>query len=124
MGGVLAQYVVSTAWCYAMIFTLAMTALGQFGLVPPVLEPAPSLLSIWGMVLSVACLVQFAIALFIDRRHEPAKAQAFRPLLRVIWYPAAFWMPSAASTAAGFSRALLRRDGARARWTSPDRGFR
>ena len=98
-----------------------MTVLGLFGLVPPALQPAPSLLSIWGMVLSVACLAQFAVALFIDRRHEPARAQAFRPLLWVIWYPAAFWMLSAASTAAGFPRALLRRDGARARWTSPDR---
>lgn len=124
MWGVLAEYVVSTAWCYAMVFTLAMTVLGLFGLVPPALEPAPSLLSIWGMVLSVACLCQFAIALFIDRRHEPAQAQAFRPLLWVIWYPAAFWLLSAASTAVGFPRALLRRNGARARWTSPDRGFR
>lgn len=124
MWGVLAEYVVSTLWCYAMVFTLGMTMLGLFGLVPPELQPAPSLLSIWGMVLSVACLCQFAIALFIDRRHEPAQAQAFRPLLWVIWYPAAFWVLSAASTAVGVPRALLRRDGARARWTSPDRGFR
>lgn len=124
MWGVLAEYAISTAWCYAMVFTLAMTVLGLLGLVPEALEPAPSLLSIWGMVLSVACLAQFAIALWIDRRHEPASAQAYRPLLWVIWYPAAFWMLSAASTAVGFPRALFRRQGRRARWTSPDRGFR
>ena len=45
-------------------------------------------------------------------------------MLWVIWYPAAFWCLSAAATAVGFPRALLRRDGRRARWTSPDRGFR
>jgi biofilm PGA synthesis N-glycosyltransferase PgaC len=124
MWGVLAEYTVSTLWCYAMMLTLMMTVLGLMGLVPAALRPAPSLLSVWGMVLSVACLVQFAVALSIDRRHEPAMVQAFRPLLWVIWYPAAFWMLSAASTAVGFPRALLRRSGARARWTSPDRGFR
>ena len=124
MWGVLAEYVVSTLWCYAMLVTLLMTALGVFGLIPVALEPAPSLLSIWGMGLSVACLVQFSVALFIDRRHEPANGQALRPMLWIIWYPAAFWLLSAASAAAGFPRAVLRRRGARARWTSPDRGFR
>jgi biofilm PGA synthesis N-glycosyltransferase PgaC len=48
----------------------------------------------------------------------------WRPLLWVIWYPVAFWLLSAASTAVGFPRALVRRQGRRARWTSPDRGFR
>jgi biofilm PGA synthesis N-glycosyltransferase PgaC len=124
MWPVLAEYVVSTAWCYAMAFTLAMTVLGLLGLLPAALEPAPSLLSAWGMMLSVACLVQFAVALAIDRRHEPPGAQVWRPLLWVIWYPAAFWLLSAASTAVGFPRALVRRQGRRARWTSPDRGFR
>lgn len=123
MWGVLAEYAISTAWCYAMVLTLALTLLGLAGLPPPSLGPAPSLLSIWGMVLSVACLIQFGIALWVDRQHEPAQAQAFRPLLWVIWYPAAFWLLSAMATAVGFPRALLRRGG-RARWTSPDRGFR
>jgi tetratricopeptide (TPR) repeat protein len=90
----------------------------------PELGPPPALLSMWGMVLSVACLVQFLISLWVDRRHEPHRIETFRPMFWVIWYPAAFWCLSAAATVVGFPRALLRRDGRRARWTSPDRGFR
>ena len=124
MWGVLAEYAVSVAWCYAMMLTLGLTLLDLVGLLPAGLGPTPSLLSIWAMVLSVACLVQFTVSLWVDRRHEPGGAVAFRPLLWVIWYPAVFWGLSAAATAIGFPRALLRRQGRRARWTSPDRGFR
>ena len=124
MWGVLAEYAISVFWCYAMILTLVLTVLAMAGLLPPVFGPAPGLLSMWGMVLSVACLVQFCVSLWVDRRHEPHRAETFRPMLWVIGYPAAFWCLSAAATAVGFPRALLRRDGRRARWTSPDRGFR
>lgn len=124
MWGVLAEYAVSVLWCYAMVATLLLTALSVAGVMPEGLGPGPALLSIWGMVLSVACLLQFAVSLWIDRRHEPSRAETFRPMLWVIWYPAIFWCLSAAATAVGFPRALLRREGRRARWTSPDRGFR
>lgn len=124
MWGVLAEYAVSVAWCYAMMLTLGLTLLDLAGLLPAGLGPTPSLLSIWAMVLSVACLAQFTVSLWVDRRHEPGGAVAFRPLLWVIWYPAVFWSLSAAATAVGFPQALLRRQGRRARWTSPDRGFR
>ena len=76
------------------------------------------------MMLSVACLVQFALALWIDRRHDGGIDDAYRPLIWVVWYPAAFWVISAVSTIVGFPKALFRRSGRRARWVSPDRGFR
>ncbi|MBR0648615.1 poly-beta-1,6 N-acetyl-D-glucosamine synthase [Roseomonas terrae] len=124
MWGVLAEYAVSVLWCYAMILTLVLTALAVLGVLPPWLEPPATPLAIWGMILSVACLLQFAVALWIDRRHERGTGEAYRPLIWVIWYPAAFWVISAASTVAGFPKALFRRSGRRARWVSPDRGFR
>lgn len=124
MWGVLAEYAVSVVWCYAMIATVILSLLGVAGVLPASLGPSAGLLSVWGMVLSVASLVQFAVSLWIDRRHEPHRVEVLRPLLWVIWYPAAFWALSAAATAVGFPRALLRRQGRRARWTSPDRGFR
>lgn len=124
MFGVMAEYGISVLWCYAMVLTLAMTLLAGFGVIPEELGPPPALLSMWGMLLSVACLVQFLISLWVDRRHEPRRIETFRPMFWVIWYPVAFWCLSAAATVVGFPRALLRRDGRRARWTSPDRGFR
>lgn len=124
MWGVLAEYAISVAWCYAMILTFALAVLAAAAVLPAGFAPPPALISVWGMVLSVACLAQFAISLWIDRRHEPRRMETLRPLLWVIWYPVAFWCLSAAATAVGFPRALLRREGRRARWTSPDRGFR
>jgi biofilm PGA synthesis N-glycosyltransferase PgaC len=124
MWGVLVEYFVSVLWCYAMVLTLAMTLLGLAGLVPAALGPPPDLISIWGMVLSVACLVQFVVSLWVDRPYEPATARPYRPVFWVIWYPLVFWTLSAAATAVGFPRAIFRRGGRRARWTSPDRGFR
>jgi biofilm PGA synthesis N-glycosyltransferase PgaC len=108
-----------------MLLTLALAVLGVAGLLPASLGmEAPALISVWGMMLSVACLVQFWISLAIDRRYEPAGTQPWRTLGAVIWYPVAFWMLSAFATVVGFPRAVLRQRGRRARWTSPDRGFR
>jgi biofilm PGA synthesis N-glycosyltransferase PgaC len=125
MWGVVGEYAVSLLWCYAMLLTLALAVLGVAGLLPASLGmEAPALISVWGMMLSVACLVQFWISLAIDRRYEPAGTQPWRTLGAVIWYPVAFWMLSAFATVVGFPRAVLRQRGRRARWTSPDRGFR
>lgn len=122
MWGVLAEYAISLVWCYAMVFMMGMALLDLLGWLPPDLGPPLTLLSIWGIVLSVACLVQFAVSFWIDRRHE--QTLTWGALFWVIWYPAAFWLLSAFSTAVGFPKAMLRRDGIRARWVSPDRGFR
>lgn len=124
MWGVLLEYMISTAWCFAVLLTILLAILALLGELPAPLQPAPSLLSVWGMVLSVSCLVQFLIALAIDRRYEPEGVKAFRPLFWIIWYPAAFWVLTSLAVLVGFPRALMRRSGHRARWVSPDRGFR
>ncbi|MFN7001753.1 MAG: hypothetical protein ACK4ST_17275, partial [Elioraea tepidiphila] len=72
----------NTAWRSMLLLAgfpllLALTALGALGLLAPGLAPTASLLSGWGMVLSVACLVQFCVALWIDRRHEASNVEAF-----------------------------------------------
>ena len=124
MWGVVGEYAVTLVWCYAMLLTMVLAVVGVPGLLPIASTATPALLSVWGMVLSVACLVQFWISLAIDRRYEPDNEPAWRTLGAVIWYPAAFWMLSALATIVGFPCALLRQRGQRARWTSPDRGFR
>lgn len=124
MWDVLAEYIISLFWCYAMLFTLAMTLLGVLGLLPAFLEPPPPLIWLWGMLLSVACLIQFLCSLWIERHTEREAEGTYLPMFWVIWYPLAFWVLSAAAAVVGFPRALLRDRGHRARWVSPDRGFR
>jgi biofilm PGA synthesis N-glycosyltransferase PgaC len=42
----------------------------------------------------------------------------------MIWYPFAFWVINTVSTVVAFPKVLLRSQGKRARWVSPDRGIR
>ena len=124
MWGVFLEYAITLVWCYAMLVLTALSVLAILGFMPSWAAFAPALFSIWGMILSVACLVQFWASLAIDRRYEPEGKSSWRALLWVIWYPVVFWVLSAGSAIFGFPRALMWRDGKRARWVSPDRGFR
>jgi len=124
MWGVFLEYAITLVWCYAMLFLTILSVLAIFGLLPAWADYAPALFSIWGMILSVACLVQFWASLAIDRRYEPEGKSSWRALIWVIWYPVVFWVLSAGSAIFGFPRAMMWRDGKRARWVSPDRGFR
>jgi biofilm PGA synthesis N-glycosyltransferase PgaC len=124
MWGVFLEYAITLVWCYAMLFLTTLSVLAILGLLPFWAGFAPALFSIWGMILSVACLVQFWASLAIDRRYEPEGKSSWRALIWVIWYPVVFWVLSAGSAIFGFPRALAWREGKRARWVSPDRGFR
>lgn len=124
MWGVLIEYMISLTWCYAMLITLALTLLGLADLLPEPLGPPPPLIWIWGMILSIASLFQFFCSLWIDRKAERDAGVRYLPMFWVIWYPMAFWALAAAAAVIGFPRALLYDRGRRARWVSPDRGFR
>jgi biofilm PGA synthesis N-glycosyltransferase PgaC len=121
MWGVVFEYVLSLIWAYALLFTIVLWAIGKFiampeGLNVPSIQPP----AFWGLLLATACLVQFAVALWIESRYE----RRVRGLIGwVIWYPFFFWMLSLATTLVGFPKALLARRGKRATWISPDRGI-
>jgi biofilm PGA synthesis N-glycosyltransferase PgaC len=124
MWEVVCEYAITLAWCYCFMLVLVQSLLSLFGLLPAALATSPALLSLWGMVLSIACLFQFAVSTWIDRRYEPLSVGSRSQLFWMIWYPAFFWLLTTATAVVGFPRALRRGRGARARWVSPDRGFR
>lgn len=112
------EYMVSVLWAYAMVFALAMA----------LLAPALPVHSGWraglalewqGLLLGLTCMLQMLTSLWVDRHYD-------RDLLRyyasAIWYPIAFWTITMAATFIAVPKVLLRRRGARAVWTSPDRG--
>lgn len=122
MWPLMAEFCLSTAWAFALALAYLLWLLGKFvnmpeGLnVPTILPPA-----FWGLMLAAVCLLQFFIALLIERRYERG---LMRELPAVIWYPLAFWMLGALTALAGFVRAIARRRRGRATWVSPDRGVR
>ncbi len=121
MWGVLAEYLLSLLWATTM---LGIIVLWLVGLVLP-LTPGlhvDGLVPGWhGVVLALICLLQFAVSLLIDRRYE---ARIGRYYYWMIWYPAAYWLLSLATTLAAVPKTLLKRRGQLAIWTSPDRGYR
>jgi biofilm PGA synthesis N-glycosyltransferase PgaC len=116
------EYIVSVAWAYAFAFSIVLWAIGKLvempgGLnVPTILPPA-----FWGLMLATVCLLQFVVAMLIERRYEE---RLTRSMVWVIWYPLAFWLVMLLTSLAGFPKALFKRRGKRAVWKSPDRGIR
>ncbi|AOB28040.1 MULTISPECIES: poly-beta-1,6-N-acetyl-D-glucosamine synthase [Bordetella] len=116
------EFCLSTVWAFAFALSIVLWALGHVVDLPAhvrIETLAPPAFT--GMVLALMCLLQFAISVLIDRRYEPA---LWRSLYWVIWYPAAYWMVSLATTLVSFPKVMLRIRRQRARWTSPDRGIK
>ena len=57
-----------------------------------------------------------------DFLHNLAKALVASSLFWVIWFPMVYWMIGLFTTLVAFPKVMLKRQRARARWISPDRG--
>ncbi len=121
MWGVLVEYCFSLAWAWAFAMTYVLWAVGKFVAMPEGLNvPSIAPPAFWGLLLATTCLVQFAVALMIESRHEK---KLFRLIFWIIWYPFFFWMLTLATSLVGFPKAVLRLRGKRALWISTDRGI-
>ncbi|WP_417252064.1 poly-beta-1,6-N-acetyl-D-glucosamine synthase [Castellaniella sp.] len=116
------EFSISSIWAFALILSIVLWALGFFVDLPPhihvetLMPPAFT-----GMVLAMACLIQFGLSVFIDRRYEPGLSHS---LYWVIWYPLAYWMINLLTTLCSFPKVMLKHHRIRARWESPDRGIK
>ncbi len=121
MWAVMAEYLLSVIWAYAMAFIMLLWLIGLAVPLPPELY-IRSLLPSWhGMILAMVCLLQFAASIIIDRRYETGVGRNY---YWMIWYPMAYWLLSFATTVTALPKALLKRRDTRATWVSPDRGIR
>lgn len=109
-------------WSYLMLF---MTIIWLMSFILPVhtlpIVGSPVIPDGSGVFLGVTCLVQFALSKWMDSRYE---SRLGRNYYWMIWYPLVFWMINICSTIVAFPKVLLRRQGKRARWVSPDRGIK
>ncbi len=122
MWGVMLEYTMSVAWAYSFALSLFLWALGK--MIPlPVSLYVPTIVppAFMGTLLSVLCLIQFALALMIESRYEKHMR---RTLGWAVWYPIVFWMLSLATTLVGFTKALLKSSHKRGLWLTVDRGYR
>ena len=74
-----------------------------------------------GTYLSLLCIIQFFVAMFIDRRYDDGIMKYY---LWAIWYPTFYWYFNALVVIWAIPKALLSRNSEGfARWESPDRGL-
>jgi biofilm PGA synthesis N-glycosyltransferase PgaC len=116
------ELIVSTLWAYTMAFVFFVWLAGQFFTLPPPLAVTAVLPGWSGVLLGSTCLLQFMISLIIDSRYEANTLGRY--YYWMIWYPMVYWTIQAAASCAAVPKAIRKRRGKRAVWTSPDRGFR
>ncbi|HID31349.1 MAG TPA: poly-beta-1,6 N-acetyl-D-glucosamine synthase [Desulfobacterales bacterium] len=114
------EYVCSVVWSYtlwSLVFLWLLQTTCNLNLplrITPLMPPR------WtGSILALTCIAQFVVSLYVDRGYEK---RMFRYLFWVIWYPFAYWMISSLTVVAAAPKALLKKKGTPAVWSSPDRG--
>lgn len=116
------DYVVSVTWALTFIVTLFVWVLGYFFGIQIPFIPYSSPIPQWtGGVIALICVIQFALSLFLDRKHDSNLLSVY---FVVIWYPVIYWMYNAFAVIRAIPRAFLHKKGCSATWKSPDRGIR
>lgn len=120
--GIGLEYLISLVWAYCMLSIFILFFVGLVWPLPPTWQVS-SLLPRWnGALLGATCLTQFLVSLYIDRRYEHQRFMS--SYFWVIWYPLMYWLLSMFTVVVAFPKTLFRKGRSRARWVSPDRGFR
>jgi len=121
MWPVYGEYLVSVLWAYCFMASILLWAAGLAIDLPTGWRIA-SLVPAWpGMVIASSSLLQVAVGMFLDHRYDLRFGRQF---FWVIWYPIAFWLVTFLTAVVAVPKAAARSRGARALWTSPDRGLR
>ncbi|MGQ4879222.1 poly-beta-1,6-N-acetyl-D-glucosamine synthase [Billgrantia sp. LNSP4103-1] len=114
----LAEYVISIIWCYSML-TLIMLGLFDLAIATPSWDAAAAILSSAAGLMIFLCLIQFCVSFFIDSRYDQDMTKC---LFWCIWYPYFYWILNMLTAVIAFPKAVMRRRGQLATWSSPDRG--
>lgn len=114
----LAEYIVSIIWCYSII-TLMLLGVIDLILTVPSWEAAEDVLGWSGGLLIFLCLIQFSVSFYIDSRYDRTIVNC---LFWSIWYPYFYWILNMMTAVIAFPKAVVRRRGQLAIWSSPDRG--
>lgn len=116
------DYVISVVWAFSMLFCMTMWTINAYfpDRIPEVLQLSP--IPQWvGSMIALICLTQFVVSMAIDTKYD---SSLYPHYIWVIWYPVIYWIFNAFAVVRALPKALLKRIGVKARWKSPDRGFR
>ncbi len=112
------EYITSVFWSYLYVFALLWWLIS---FVYPLPENNFGIIANWkGSMLTLVCLIQFSVAIFIDKHYEKG---LLKYIFWVVWYPIIYWILSSLVTVWATPKALFRKMGGNAVWVSPDRGL-
>ncbi|GGI39457.1 poly-beta-1,6-N-acetyl-D-glucosamine synthase [Mammaliicoccus stepanovicii] len=113
------EQVLSIIWVYCIIILLAYTLLNLNILDFYFYEYKFTIFLLSAFLLTFVNIIQFTLSLIIDSRYE-RKNNFF--VIFLSWYPTFYWVINALVVIFAFPKALNRKKGAYATWSSPDRG--
>ncbi|MCP4155718.1 MAG: poly-beta-1,6 N-acetyl-D-glucosamine synthase [bacterium] len=121
MWPIMLEYGVSIIWSYLMALIIILWLLGKVITLPSYLYISTMIPGWNGVVLAITCLLQFAVSMAIDSRYEEGLGKFY---FWLIWYPLLYWLINVSTIVVAVPKALMKRKGSRATWTSPDRGMK
>ena len=113
------EHIISITWVYIILLYLAFLLMTANFLDYTYLKYSFSIFFLSSFTMTFINIIQFTVALFIDRRYENKNIVG---LIFVSWYPTVYWIINAAVVIFAFPKALKRKKGGYATWSSPDRG--
>lgn len=115
----LVEQAISLTWVYSVVFLLALSIVNTNFLDVGFLKYQFTIIVLSAFLLTFINTIQFTVSLLIDSRYE--KMNIFT-IIFLSWYPTIYWILNAMVAIIAFPKALKRKKGAYATWTSPDRG--
>lgn len=115
------EAMISIVWAYVIFGIFLLYLYGLFFPVPTEWYIQTIIPQWYGVILGVTCLIQFLVSLAIDHQYD--KSRTFRTYFWVIWYPLFFWILMMLTSVVSLPKTIFKKQ-KRARWVSPDRGFR
>lgn len=115
------ESIISVVWAYVMFGIIVLYLYGVFMPLPGEWAIQTLLPQWYGVVLGITCLIQFFVSLYIDKPYD--QDRMLRNYFWVIWYPLLFWVITMLTTVVALPKTIFKKQ-QRARWVSPDRGFR
>ncbi|WP_218084038.1 poly-beta-1,6 N-acetyl-D-glucosamine synthase IcaA [Staphylococcus epidermidis] len=113
------EQIASITWVYIVICYLSFLVITANILDYTYLKYSFSIFFFSSFTMTFINIIQFTVALFIDSRYEKKNIVG---LIFLSWYPTLYWVINAAVVIMAFPKALKRKKGGYATWSSPDRG--
>lgn len=113
------EQIISILWVYIVLLYLGYLIITANFLDYTFMTYSFSIFLLSSFTMTFINVVQFTVALLIDSRYEKKNMAG---LIFVSWYPTVYWIINAAVVLVAFPKALKRKKGGYATWSSPDRG--